>query len=344
MNRFPAEWELQNVMIAWPDEQTDWASTLHDILPVYEQLATEILRTGARLLVICRNRQQLPESIAGNGAVVIREIPFNDTWVRDYAPLTVLRDDGSLCLLKFGFNGWGLKYPANLDNQVAVALEKAKAFDGNPARTCEIKYRNLFWFVLEGGSIETNGCGDILTTTKCLCAPNRNDNYKKDNFETVFAKNLYSKNVIWLNQGYLVGDDTDSHIDMLARFFSPDGIVHVSCANPADEHYDGLQAMADELAAATDHNGAPFRIEKLPMPDPVYDRDGQRMPASYANFLELTDAVLFPVYGVDQDADAMAVMQRLRPASEIIPVNARPLIMQRGAIHCATMKYPQQII
>jgi agmatine/peptidylarginine deiminase len=197
--------------------------------------------------------------------------------------------------------------------------------------------------VLEGGSLESDGKGTILTTSECLLSKNRNEHLSKIQIEQHLKENFGAERVLWLNHGYLAGDDTDSHIDTLARFCNEKTIAYVGCENPEDEHYEALLQMKKELQQFTDVNGNHYQLVELPLPDACFDEDGKRLPATYANFTIVNGAVLVPVYGVLQDEKALEILQNCFPKREIIGVNCRILIEQHGSLHCVTMQYPEQV-
>ncbi|WP_299578337.1 agmatine deiminase family protein [uncultured Sunxiuqinia sp.] len=335
---FPAEWHQQSgVQLTWPDEHTDWAYMLDEVIPVYERIAKEIL-AREKLLVVCRVKSKLPSFLQEeNDRLIIREMPVNDTWARDHAAITIF-DEGKPTLLNFRFNGWGMKFAANYDNQITPKLIRQQSFSK------EVLMQDLSYFTLEGGAIESNGEGCILTTSECLLSKNRNEHLSQTAIEFFLKKTLHAEKILWLNHGFLKGDDTDSHIDTLARFCSADTIAYVQPPAADDPHFDALQKMEAELKELTDLNGNPFNLVALPFPDAVFDEDGERLPATYANFLILNKAVLLPVYDVKQDAEALEVMKQLFPNLEIIPINSRPLIKQHGSIHCISMQFPEGVL
>ncbi len=335
---FPAEWEKQSgVQLTWPDNQTDWVTALDEVLAVYERIAKEIL-TREKLLIVCRSKKELPAFLREEKInLIIREMSINDTWARDHGAITVI-EDGNPVLLDFCFNGWGMKFAACHDNQITRNLHRSGAFSK------DIALRDYTWFIFEGGAIESNREGCLLTTSTCLLSKNRNEHLERDEVDLFLKKTLHAEKLIWLDHGFLEGDDTDSHIDTLARFCSPDTIAYVKCSKPGDIHFEELKKMEEELRAATNQHGEPFKLVALPFPDPVYEADGHRLPATYANFLILNNAVLLPVYGVKQDADALKVMESLFPERKIIPVNSVPLIKQHGSIHCISMQFPEGVL
>ena len=245
---------------------------------------------------------------------------------------------GEPAVFNFIFNGWGMKYPANYDNQIVFEMEKDGAFTPD----IEVRYFSL---VLEGGSIESDGCGTVLTTARCLFSKNRNERLPKDTIMGAIKGIFGADRLLILENGYLEGDDTDGHVDTLARFCDPETIAYVQCTDPDDSHFDELLAMERELLALRTAEGKPYRLISLPMAEPVFDEDGYQLPATYANFLILNGAVLVPAYDNDElDEQAREALRTAFPDREIISVDCLPLIQQGGAIHCATMQYPAGVL
>ncbi|MBA2490476.1 MAG: agmatine deiminase family protein [Gammaproteobacteria bacterium] len=338
IQRLPAEWAPQSgVMLAWPHEATDWAGTLAAAESTYVEIARQIAWREL-VIIVCADdvhlgyvRERLRAETVDLASMRLTVAPFNDTWIRDYGPLTVL-SNGAPRLLDFRFNAWGGKYPASLDDALTGALHGKGAF-GN------IALERLF-LVLEGGSIDVDGEGCMLTTRACLLSPTRNPGVDQSILEASFNEHFGIEQVLWLTHGQLAGDDTDSHIDMLARFCDPRTIAYTACDDPNDPHYAPLKAMAAELAAFRTFEKQPYRVIPLPLPAPIISGDGQRLPASYSNFLIINDAVLLPIY--DDPADEIA---RLRlgaafPEREIVCIDCTALIQQYGSLHCMTMQLP----
>jgi agmatine/peptidylarginine deiminase len=334
----PAEWgEQAAVMLTWPHPETDWAEQLHRV----EQLYLEISHTIARhqkLLIVCRDQSHKErtarllkkQGISAAGVVLITA-PFNDTWVRDYGPLTVLVE-GEAQLCDFQFNAWGNKFPADLDNQVTGHLTAAGLFGETPCRSLDI--------VLEGGAVETDGEGTLLATRSSILSPSRNPGMTHEQLEAILGSSLGLKRFLWLEHGYVSGDDTDGHIDTLARFSDPQTILYVT-AHEDDPDRQELEAMAAELRSFRQHNGSPYRLIPLPAVYPQTDKNGRRLPASYANFLIINNAVLMPVYEDPSDREAMHCIEQAFPQREVIPLDCRPLIRQNGSLHCITMQFPK---
>jgi agmatine deiminase len=336
---FPAEWNEQSaVQLTWPHKNTDWAPVMSRVIPCFVSIAHEIAQRQ-KLIIICQNANEVRQYLHDipQNRLKIVECLLNDTWARDHGAISVLMD-GKPTVYDFRFNGWGLKFPANYDNLITRAMYAAKVFSP------EVKYCNMLHFILEGGSIESDGQGSLLTTSECLLSPNRNGHLNRAEIEKELKLMFGLDRVLWLDYGYLSGDDTDSHIDTLARFCSPDTIAYVRCTDKHDEHYDDLQQMEQQLKSFTTSNGKPYRLIPLPMANAVYDDEGTRLPATYANFLIINKALLLPVYGSDKDNEAVAALNHAFPNREIVPINCLPLILQHGSLHCVTMQYPVNFV
>ncbi|MDH6313835.1 agmatine deiminase [Parabacteroides sp. PFB2-10] len=335
---FPPEWYPQSaVQLTWPHEDTDWAPILDEVIPCFVAIAHEILKRE-KLVVVCRDEQVLRSQLGDidDSRLIVREIESNDTWARDHGGISVF-DDGVPSVYDFVFNGWGMKFPADKDNQITRQLFLSETFRE------EVPYVNMQPFVLEGGSIESDGQGTLLTTEECLFSLNRNEYLNPEQLE-YHLKDLFGvERILWLSHGYLAGDDTDSHVDTLARFCSEDTIAYVRCEDEADEHYEELKQMEEELKGFTRTDGTPYRLIALPMADKV-EWEGERLPATYANFLIINDAVLLPFYDSPLDEVAKKALQEAFPEREVIGINCLPLIKQHGSLHCVTMQYPQGFI
>lgn len=341
-HRLPPEWAPQSaVLLTWPHPESDWLPQLDTVEAVFVEIARQISR-HERVLIVCAAPVH-QEHIAGlldRAGVEPARIryaiaPSNDTWARDHGPITVL-ENGRPLLLDFGFNGWGLKYRANFDNQITRRLHQTGAFGDTPLKTVGL--------VLEGGGIETDGTGTLLTTSQCLLSPNRNPHLALPELEAALRQWLGVKRVLWLTQGFLAGDDTDSHVDTLARFCDPDTIAYVACDDPYDAHYGPLQGMAAELSGFRTARGAPYRLVPLPWPAPKFNADGARLPATYANFLIINGAVLVPTYDDPKDTEALATLQDCFPEREVLGVPSSALIAQFGSLHCVTMQIPAGVV
>jgi len=326
--RLPAEWEPQwGVQLTWPHADTDWAPILKEICTTYEKIAFEIAKRE-HLLIVAKEVPELPINTYYTSLFTT-----NDTWARDHGFITLVNDNGGIRLLDFHFNGWGEKFPSDRDNAINAHLYKEGIING--------EYVDCLDFVLEGGSIESDGKGTIFTTSGCLLAPHRNQPMTKDDIEKRLKQVLHAKRILWIDHGNLVGDDTDGHIDTLVRICPDDTILYVGCDNPKDEHYEELHFMEEQLKTFRTIEGNPYRLLKLPMPRPIYD-EGDRLPATYANFLIINGAVLCPTYSQpDLDEKALHIIGKAFPGREIIGVNCISIIKQHGSLHCCTMQFPQ---
>ena len=302
-----AEWEHQSmVQLTWPHEGTDWAPILDEITAIYENMASEI-----------RKREPL---------LIVDSIPHNDTWARDHGFITV-EEDSVLFLLDFKFNGWGEKFEAALDNEINKHLYEQGLVKGT--------YEDHLDFVLEGGSIESDGKGTVFTTECCLMAPHRNQPLTKEEIEERLKEWLGAERIVWLQHGSLIGDDTDGHIDTLVRICPNDTLLYTG----GDKDHPDLAEMEKELQDLQTLDGKPYRLLKLPLPRPIYD-DGDRLPATYANYLIVNGAVLVPTYNQpDLDQEAMDVIQQAFPDREIVGIDCCAVIKQHGSLHCCTMQY-----
>ena len=318
--RMLAEWEPQSaVQLTWPHAQTDWAPMLAEITAVYEEMAREISK-----------RERL---------IIVDDIPHNDTWARDHGFISVegARGEGrgaGVILLDFKFNGWGEKFEAALDNAINRQLYERGLVEGT--------YESHLDFVLEGGSIESDGKGTIFTTECCLMAPHRNQPLSKEEIDERLRLWLGAERIVWLQHGSLIGDDTDGHIDTLVRICPNDTLLYTG----GDDDHPDLVLMEQELQALRTLDGRPYRLLKLPLPRPIYDRGeglevrGERLPATYANYLVINGAVLVPTYDQpDLDAEAMRTVGEAYPEREIVGIDCRAVIRQHGSLHCCTMQY-----
>lgn len=365
----PAEWEPQRfVQLTWPHAETDWAPYLAAAQACFKNIAREITKREPLLVVTPEPEEveaQLKEAGVDMSQVVIAECPTNDTWARDHGFICTREPDfvggptdayveggGNVTMHDFCFNGWGMKFAANLDNQINQTLYDTEVFEDNDLLDLwDAEYSNNRDVVLEGGSIESDGKGTILTTTECLLSKNRNIFDEKTPFKYWFSDEFGTKRILWLDAGFLVGDDTDSHVDTLARFCPNDTIVYVKCDDKDDIHYEDLKAMEEQLNTFRTEQGKRYRLLALPMPDAILESDfedaveeegDQRLPATYANFLIINGAVLYPTYDQpENDAKAKAVLQEAFPDREIVGIDCRVLIRQHGSLHCVTMQYPK---
>lgn len=335
--RMLAEWESQaGVLLTLPASHTDWDYILPEAIDQYQRLVKALTDHGMHVLLICRERVEAERILSEckQNLITYIEAEYNDTWIRDYGPISVVR--GERCrALDFGFNGWGLKFASDKDNLMNLSLKDKHVILPDV-------YRNERDFILEGGSIETDGSGTILTTSRCLCSPNRNGGKSKTELNEILSNRLGADHILWLDYGALDGDDTDSHIDTLARLAPQDTIIFTGCRDFDDSHFEELLRMRAQLTLFRTPEGEPYNLIELPLPSPVLDADGSRLPATYANYL-VTDKVLFmPTYA--QPANDMLAAQMLKiafPHHEIVGVDCRTLLRQHGSLHCATMQvYP----
>lgn len=334
---FPAEWAQQSaVQLTWPHKNTDWRDILDEVIPCFVNIAREI-SIRQKLIIACHNIKEVKIQLGDLNLdnIIFREMETNDTWARDHGAISVLVN-GKPTILDFTFNGWGMKFAANLDNQITKKLFTSHVF------ATGVVYENRLRFVLEGGSLESDGKGTLLTTSECLLSENRN-NMGREEVELYLKENLGLKTVLWLDHGYLAGDDTDSHVDTLARFCSESVIAYVKCDDTMDEHYSELSKMEDELKLLRRSNGQPYDLITLPMADAVY-WDEERLPATYANYLIINGAVLLPTYDSPKDEIAIRQLQKAFPDREIVGINCLPLIKQHGSLHCVTMQYPEGFV
>ena len=307
---------------------------LDEITATYHEIAREIAQRENLLIVAPEEAQPIINC-------QLSIINSNDTWARDHGFITLTDDEGHHRLLDFCFNGWGEKFPAELDNAINRRLYDEGKLGGY--------YTDCLDFVLEGGSIESDGRGTVFTTTGCLLAPHRNQPLTKAQIEERLKRELHAERILWIDHGNLTGDDTDGHIDTLVRICPNDTLLYMGCDDPKDEQYDELRLMEEQLKTFRTIDGRPYRLKKLPMPRPIYDNgqwsmvNGQcdRLPATYANFLIINDAVLCPTYAQpDLDAEALRIIGEAFTDREIVGIDCRSIIKQHGSLHCCTMQFP----
>lgn len=332
------EWAPQaGVLLAWPHADSDWGPHLDAIEAEYVALAAAIARFEA-LLIACRDpahRAAVGERLRAAGLPAERlhlhVVPCNHTWVRDYGPLAV-GTAGAVELTAFAFNAWGGKYRSDQDARFSARLHALGAFGDVPLRREPL--------VVEGGALESDGAGTLLTTAGCLDRPSRNPGLDRAQLEARLGQALGVDRVVWLEVEPLPGDDTDGHVDTLVRFCDPGTLAHVTCADPADPAHASLAGLERQLRALRRRDGAPYRLLPLPLPAPCRASDGRRLPATHANFLIINDAVLVPCYGDPADAVAMERLGTAFPGREVVGIPARTLIEENGSLHCATMQLP----
>ncbi len=339
---FPPEWYPQSaIQLTWPHPDTDWDYMLEEVTACYVNIAVEILKRQ-KLIVVCHNAETVKYELKEHKDLfpnlTLVELPTNDTWARDHSGISVI-NNGKKQVYDFTFNGWGLKFASNHYNQISRGLFKNGIFKS------DVELINKKDFALEGGALESDGKGTLLTTSECLLSANRNSFMSKDEIEK-YLKEVFGLNkILWLNHGYLSGDDTDSHIDTLARYCDEHTIVYVKCENKKDEHYEALAKMEEQLKTFTDYQGNPYKLISLPMAKAVYDEDNERLPATYANFLIMNDVVLLPFYNdQERDTEAKEKLEIAFPTREIIGIDCSSLIRQHGSLHCITMQYPDNFV
>lgn len=326
--------------MTWPRPGGDWDCSLETIEAVFANLAAVI--AADQPLTIAAPADAAPERlgalVAAHGGqranLTVAPAPADDVWSRDHGPLTVTTAEGRL-FLDFRFNGWGGKYPSAHDDAVTASLWRQGAL--GPGALCSEDA------VLEGGAIDGDGEGTLLATRRCLMHPGRNPGCDSQWYEALLARELGVRRVLWLDHGALVGDDTDGHVDMLARFTAADTIAYTACDDPDDPCYDTLRDLAAELATLRRADGQPYRLVPLPWPGPIHDSAGDQRPATYANFLVTNTAVLVPAYGVAADTAARRCLGELFPGRNAVSVDSRLLITQGGSLHCATMQIPSAV-
>jgi len=344
-NRLPAEWEPQaGVLLAWPHAQTDWSERLAETQSAYAALIAAITRFEPAVICVANPtvRESATALLAAASVNLDRcrfaEIEYDDTWLRDSGPISLINagsgtSRAGFVLADFRFTGWGGKFAASRDDCLIGGLFARNLFSS-------AEHRRVDW-ALEGGAIESDGAGTLLTTWRCL--HQRHPEQSREQMNRIFAEHLAAERVLWLEHGYLQGDDTDAHIDTLARFAPDDAIVFQACDDEADPHHAELARMRDELATLRTARGTPYRLFPLPWARPILD-DGRRLAASYANYLVVNGGVLVPAYGDDADAEAARMIGAAHPGREIIGVPCRPLIWQNGSLHCVTMQLPQGLL
>jgi agmatine/peptidylarginine deiminase len=319
--RLHAEWEKQKfILLAYPHKDTDWNEYLEEVLVDYDNFVLSIAKYQ-NVILLKNPNQIINENISNNQNIQIVEYLTNDTWCRDFGIISI-QENNQTKYLDFVFNSWGDKFESTLDNLANQHLYKQNIIDN-------IKSID---FILEGGSIESNGNGVLLTTTKCLLNDNRNKDLSKKDIESKLKSTLGIDKILWLEHGFLIGDDTDSHIDMLARFVSEDTIAYVKCEDKNDIHYEELLKMEQELIAFRKYNLIP-----LPMPK-EQTFNNHRLPLSYANFLITNKAVFVPQYNDESDKKAIEVLEKLYPQKDIVGIKSDVFIRQSGSLHCLSMQ------
>lgn len=332
MRYFPAEFEPQSfVQLIFPHPQSDWAPYLEEARACFVNIANAVARYQP-CLIICDDVELVKKYFENQENLIFISYQSDDTWARDCSVLSVIdEEEEEALLLDFTFTGWGGKFDASRDNAMSSSIAHLY---GAPMKTINL--------ILEGGGIETNANGSLLTTAECLLNPNRNPHLTKTQTENILKKEFGVEQILWLNHGYLAGDDTDSHIDTLARFIDTDTIMYVKCEDKNDEHYGALKKMEEELQALRDIDSEPFNLIALPMCNPTF-YDNERLPATYANFLIINDAVLLPIYNDPHDKEAIEICKKAFHGRDIIPIDCSVLIRQHGSLHCVTMQFPEDV-
>lgn len=340
MKQFLPEWTpIDGVLLALPHENTDWNYILPEARLQYKEIVETFAQEGLRVILLCKDVEDAECLLdkAAHKNITFVEMEYNDTWTRDYGPLTILKH-GDLRAIDFGFNGWGLKFAADKDNQVNRRLHEKSVFSKGI-------YRNETAFILEGGSVDTDGDGTVLTTTKCLCSPNRNGYLTKKEADEQIRKRLGSQHVLFLDYGALMGDDTDSHIDTLARMAPDNVILFTGCRDVDDPQFEELLKMRAQLSMFRNAEGNPYNLVELPLPDAIFDENGERLPATYANYLVTENILFMPTYSQPaKDSLAMQTVRIAFPNHKVVGIDCRTLIRQHGSLHCATMQLPQGVL
>ena len=338
--RFIPEWEpIEYILLALPNKNTDWDYILPEATGQYQRLVKAITDEGIKVVLLCHDVGEAMEIMQDSNQEFISYIPmeYNDTWTRDYGLITVMRNE-RLRALDFGFNAWGLKFASDKDNLVNLNLDKKNMLQ-------PLTYRNERDFILEGGSVESDGNGTILTTSRCLQSPNRNGGKTKSELNNELRERLGADHVLWLDYGALKGDDTDSHIDTLARLAPDDTIVFIGTKNFDDSQFEDLLAMRAQLTLFRTAEGNPYNLVELPLPDPILDTDGSQLPATYANYLVANGVIFMPTYAQpDKDQLAMRSIKIAYPNHKVVGVDCLTLLRQHGSLHCATMQIPEGIL
>ena len=336
--RMPAEWESQEaIWISWPHNRETWPGAFEPIPVIFSRIVREVAESQlVRINVVDATMASNVRTLLNSQGVNLNNVQFhlnptNDCWVRDHGPIYLVRETGAeneRGISAWDYNAWGGKYPPyDLDNAIPhrIAREfRERCFEPG--------------MVLEGGSVDVNGVGTLITTESCLLHPNRNPKLDQDDIEARLRAHLGVRRILWLGEG-IMGDDTDGHVDDLTRFVAPRTVVTAVEINPHDANYRPLQVNRERLQAACDQDGNSLEIVELPMPDPVFF-ETHRLPASYANFLITNDKVLVPVYACPQDPQALEILQGLFPTRNVVGIDCRHLVWGLGAIHCVTQQQP----
>jgi agmatine deiminase len=336
--RMPAEWERhRGTWLSWPHKEASWPGKFDPVPRIFATMVGHLSdREEVHINVAGPDMEQgirrlLADAGTDSGNVFFHYHPTNDAWVRDHGPIFIQRFEAgvaSQAVVDWEFNAWGGKYPPyDLDDVIPTLIgDELQLPVFHPG------------IVLEGGSIDVNGLGALLTTEACLLNPNRNPRLSREQIEQYLRSFLGVNHILWLGDG-IVGDDTDGHVDDLTRFVDARTVVTVIEEDRGDENYEPLQDNLERLHEMTDQDGQPLRVITLPMPRPLW-HEGQRLPASYANFYIANKLVLLPAYDPDRDHEAQATLQELFPEREVIAIDCTDLVWGLGAFHCVTQQWP----
>lgn len=340
IERFPAEWEAQDgVLIAWPHADTDWAEDLRAVESIYVTLVATITRFERCLICVANTVLKhhatalLIQAGVDPTKLIWIEIEYDDTWLRDTGPISLIARQQGFRLVDFNFTGWGGKFRAQRDDALVSGLVQRGLFQNTVSTRLD--------FALEGGAIETDGAGTLLSTWTCL--HRRHPQRTRPQIEQQLREALPIRRILWLEHGELQGDDTDAHIDTLARFAPDNGIIFQSCDDADDSHFSELGAMHQELQALRNMDGLAYRLYALPWPPAIIEQ-GRRLAASYANYLLINGAVLVPAYDVGTDTAAAQVIALAHPNRTVVQIACRPLIRQNGSLHCVSMQLPYGLL
>lgn len=337
MIRVPAEWETQSAsLIAWPDINGDFGSDFEAVEQSYQCLAKAINDHQA-LFIICKNsdhQESIEQQLAKLNNIRYLHADYDDIWIRDSTAISI-DNAGRTQAINFKFNGWGKKHPYQQDNQLSQQLQTQGFFNNCPLLSTDV--------VLEGGNIDSDGQGRVLSNRLCLHHLTRNATLAQTDIEQTLEQQLGIKYWLWLNQNPLEGDDTDGHTDTLARFCTPDHIVYTCCNDPNDSHYQSLQNLRKQIQQFRTCTGKPYQLTELPLPQPKYDHTGRRLAANYTNFVIINNAVLVPSYNDPMDDIIKHRLSHCFPGRKIIAIPALPLIKQNGSLHCMTMHFFHQL-
>lgn len=334
--RWPAEWEPHRATwLSWPHSIETWPDGLPAVHAAFGAMVAALaphetveIGVGDEALEETARAAIRAAGWDPDRNVRFHRWPTTDAWCRDHGPIFVRRADGAKAICDFRFDNWGRKYPGwELDDEVPRHVEKVL---GLPRFASEV--------VLEGGGIDGDGQGTVLTTESCLLNPNRGPGRTRERMERLLADYLGARRVLWLGDG-IEGDDTDGHVDDIARFVAPGVVVAAVCDDPADPNHAPLAENLRRLRAMRDARGAALTVVELPMP-PRLEHGGQRSPASHANFYLANGVALVPVFGVPSDARALAILRELLPGREVIGIPSRELVSGFGAVHCVTQQEP----